>query len=78
MSSALPVLLRLTSEIASAAYNAAGQVTGRASSQAINLSVVGGGLTASMSVATKGSSQTVAISTEGSGLKSVNIELSRG
>jgi hypothetical protein len=58
-------------------FNAAGQVTGRVSATNINLSVIGGGLTASMSVATHGSNQSVGISTTGSGLKRVEINLSR-
>ncbi len=58
-------------------FNATGQVTGRVSASNINLSVIGGGLTASMSVATRGSSQSVGISTQGSGLKRVDIDLAR-
>ena len=58
-------------------FNATGQVSGRVSASNINLSVVGGGLTASMSVATRGSSQSVGISTVGSALKRVEIDLSR-
>jgi hypothetical protein len=58
-------------------FNATGQVTGRVSASNINLSVVGGGLTASMSVSNRGSSQSVGISTQGSGLKRVEIDLSR-
>ncbi|MFV0298540.1 MAG: hypothetical protein ACK5JT_20760 [Hyphomicrobiaceae bacterium] len=58
-------------------YNATGNVTGRARQGKINLSIVGGGFSGSMAVATNGSSQTVTIETQGVGLKSVDIKLSR-
>jgi hypothetical protein len=59
-------------------YNAAGSVAGKASANKVNLSITGGGLTASMAVSINGSSHSVSISTKGTGLKGVNISLSRG
>ena len=59
-------------------FNAAGNVTGQASVGKINLSIVGGGFSGSMSVGTTGSQQSVVIQTDGIGLQSVNISLSRG
>lgn len=59
-------------------FNAAGDVSGQASSNKISLSITGGGFSGSMSVGTTGSSQSVVIQTEGIGMKSVNITLSRG
>ena len=59
-------------------YNAAGSVAGKASANAVNLAITGGGLTAAMAVAITGSSHTVVISTQGSGLKGVNISVTRG
>ena len=59
-------------------YNAAGTVAGKASANKVNLAITGGGLTASMAVSISGSSHSVAISTQGTGLKSVNIQLSKG
>lgn len=59
-------------------FNAAGDVNGQASANKISLSIKGGGFSGSMSVGTTGSKQTVVIQTEGIGMKSVNINLSRG
>jgi hypothetical protein len=59
-------------------FNAAGDLSGQASGNRINLSITGGGFTGTMSVATTGSSQTVSITTDGIGLRGVNINLSRG
>lgn len=59
-------------------YNAAGNVAGKASANKVNLSITGGGLTASMAVSINGSSHQVSISTQGTGLKGVNISLTRG
>jgi hypothetical protein len=59
-------------------YNAAGSVAGKASANAVNLAITGGGLTAAMAVAITGTSHTVVISTQGSGLKGVNISVTRG
>lgn len=58
-------------------FNAAGNVTGKASGNRLSLSINGGGLTGSMSVTTSGTSQSVNISTEGVGFKGVSIDLSR-
>lgn len=58
-------------------YNAAGNVSGKATANKVDLAISGGGLTASMAVSISGSSHEVRITTEGSGLKSVNISLSR-
>lgn len=59
-------------------YNAAGTVTGKASSDKVDLAITGGGLTASMAVAIKGAAQSVSIKTQGSGLKGVRINMTRG
>ena len=59
-------------------YNAAGAVEGQASSNKINVSIAGGGLTGSMSVGINGASQTVQIKTEGIGMTGFDINLSRG
>lgn len=59
-------------------FNAAGDVTGQASGSRISLSVAGGGMTGTMSVSASGETQAVTITTQGTGLKSVNINLSRG
>ncbi len=59
-------------------FNAGGDVTGSASTGSIRMSIVGGGLTGSMSVTYGSSTQAVSISTEGSNLRGVTISLSRG
>lgn len=59
-------------------YNAGGQVTGKASASKVNLSISGGGLTASMAVAVSGATHSVLITTEGIALKGVKISLARG
>ena len=59
-------------------FNAAGDVTGLATGTRISLSVAGGGMTGTMSVSASGETQSVTITTQGTGLKSVNINLSRG
>lgn len=58
-------------------YNAGGRVSGKASASKVNLSIVGGGLTASMAVAVAGSTHSVSITTEGIALKGVKISLAR-
>jgi hypothetical protein len=58
-------------------FNAAGRVTGQASSNRLNLSIEGGGVTGSMTVALDGGRHSVSIQTTGTGLKAVNINLSR-
>jgi hypothetical protein len=58
-------------------FNAGGEVKGQASANKLSLSINGGGLTGSMSVAIAGSNQTVSITTEGVGFKGVNIALNR-
>lgn len=69
---------RLTGSWEERTFNAAGEVTGRASAGNIRMDIAGGGLTASMSVSYGGSKQAVSISTEGTNLKGVVINLSRG
>ncbi len=59
-------------------FNAAGSVTGQASTGRITLSVVGGGMVGSMNVSATAAGQSVVITTQGTGLKSVNINLARG
>ena len=59
-------------------YNASGAVEGQASSNKINVSINGGGLTGSMAVGVNGASQSVKIKTEGIGMTGVDISLSRG
>ncbi len=59
-------------------FNASGDVNGKASRGNINMSIVGGGLSGSMSVSYGSSTQAVSISTEGTNLKGVTISLSRG
>lgn len=58
-------------------FNAAGDVTGQATANKLNLAISGGGLSGTMAVATNGSNQTVSITTEGVAFKGVNIALSR-
>ena len=58
-------------------YNAAGTVTGKASSDKVDLAITGGGLTASMAVAIKGANHSVSIKTQGTGLKGVEINMTR-
>lgn len=58
-------------------FNAGGSVTGQASSSRINLTITGGGVSGSMTVALNGGTQSVSIQTNGIGLKAVNINLSR-
>jgi len=58
-------------------YNAAGQVSGKASASKVNLSIVGGGLKASMAVNLSGATHSVNISTQGIALEGVNITLAR-
>lgn len=69
---------RVTGSWEERTFNAAGEVTGQASAGRINVSITGGGFTGSMSVGTTGTSQSVVIQTEGIGMRSVNINLSRG
>ncbi len=58
-------------------FNAAGDVTGQATANKLNLSISGGGISGTLAVATTGSSQTVAITTEGVAFKGVTIALNR-
>ena len=58
-------------------FNAAGTVSGRASSSSMTLAISGSGLAATMSVSFSGSSQAVSINTSGSTLKGVSIRLRR-
>ncbi|MCB1513358.1 MAG: hypothetical protein H6876_11805 [Hyphomicrobiaceae bacterium] len=59
-------------------YNAAGQVTGQASSSKLTLKIQGGGLDGNMSVRLGGASQSVSISTTGSTFQGLDLSLSRG
>ena len=59
-------------------FNAAGNVTGRASSSRFSLNINGGGFNGSMSVSLGGTRQQVSISTEGVAFKGVSISLARG
>lgn len=59
-------------------FNASGEVEGQASTGKLSMSITGGGFSGSMSVGTTGTNQSVVIQTEGIGLRSVNINLSRG
>ncbi len=59
-------------------FNAAGDVSGQASANKINISIVGGGLTGTMAVGVNGTNQSVQIKTEGIGMTGVDINLSRG
>lgn len=58
-------------------FNASGNATGEANGNKISLAVVGGGVTAAMSVTTTGTSQLVAITTTGTAMKGVNVTLAR-
>ncbi|MFV0368829.1 MAG: hypothetical protein ACK5KM_10240 [Hyphomicrobiaceae bacterium] len=59
-------------------YNAAGAVTGKASSSRMSLSIQGGGLNGRMSVRLGDKSQSVTISTTGSTFRGLDLSLSRG
>lgn len=59
-------------------FNAAGQVTGKASADRMSLSIDGGGLNGRMSVRLGSSSQSVTISTSGSTFRGLDLSLSRG
>ena len=59
-------------------FNAAGQVTGKAAANNLNLAIDGGGLNGSMSVRLGQTSQLVSISTTGSAFSGLNLSLSRG
>jgi hypothetical protein len=58
-------------------YNASGEVKGRLVAHRISLSISGGGLSGSMSIAFGASRQSVAISTAGIELKGVKISFFR-
>ena len=58
-------------------FNASGNVTGHASDNRINLSIVGGGFNGSMAVTTTGRSQVISVSTQGIALRGVNVNLER-
>jgi hypothetical protein len=59
-------------------YNAAGNVSGQATSSRMTLTIHGGGLDGHMSVRLGGSSQSVSISTTGSTFRGLDLSLSRG
>lgn len=58
-------------------YNAAGQVSGKASSDRLSLTIDGGGLNGNMSVKLGGGSQSVNITTTGSTFRGLDLSLSR-
>lgn len=58
-------------------FNAEGDITGKASSGTLSMTIAGG-ISGAMSVSYGLSSQSVSISTEGTNLKGVSISLSRG
>ena len=59
-------------------YNVAGEVQGQASSNKINVSINGGGVSGSLAVGVNGGSQSVNIKTEGISMTGVDISLSKG
>jgi hypothetical protein len=59
-------------------FNASGSVTGKSTSNTIELTIVGGGFLGSMKVSTNGSSQSVVVDTSGNTLKGVSIQLTKG
>ena len=59
-------------------YNAAGNVSGKATANRMSLVISGGGLSGSMTVSINGANHSVSISTQGTALKGVNISFSRG
>lgn len=59
-------------------YNAAGEVSGQASSSKLTLKIQGGGLDGNMSVRLGGASHSVSISTTGSAFQGLDLSLSRG
>lgn len=58
-------------------FNAAGEVSGSASANALRLSIAGA-IQGSLSIAMKGRGQSVSISTSGTGFRTVSISLVRG
>jgi hypothetical protein len=69
---------RVTGSWEERTFNAAGNVTGRASNGNVSVAISGGGLSGSMSVSFGGTSQQVSITTSGTALKGVSISLQRG
>ena len=69
---------RVTGSWEERTFNAAGNVTGRASNGNVSVAISGGGLSGSMSVSFGGTSQQVSITTSGTALKGVSISLSKG
>jgi hypothetical protein len=69
---------RVTGNWEERTFNAAGNVTGRASNGNVSVAISGGGLSGSMSVSFGGSSQQVSITTSGTALKGVSISLQKG
>ena len=59
-------------------FNAVGNATGKASGGNLSLTIEGGGLAGSMTIATTGQSQSVSISTQGTKLQGVSIRLQKG
>jgi hypothetical protein len=69
---------RVTGNWEERTFNAAGNVTGRASNGNVSVAISGGGLSGSMSVSFGGTSQQVSITTSGTALKGVSISLQKG
>jgi hypothetical protein len=69
---------RVTGSWEERTFNAAGNVTGRASNGNVSVAISGGGLSGSMSVSFGGTSQQVSITTSGTALKGVSISLQKG
>lgn len=57
-------------------YNAAGNVSGKATASHMNLAI-SGGVSGSLSVTTSGSSQSIRISAQGTGFTGITLKLSR-
>jgi hypothetical protein len=58
-------------------FNAAGSVSGEATSTHIRLAIAGGGFSGSMSVTTTGASQSISVTTQGVALRGINISMRR-
>jgi hypothetical protein len=59
-------------------FNAAGDVSGRATPARMNLAISGSGLTGSLTITTSGGSQSIRISTQGAGFSGLTMRLSKG
>lgn len=59
-------------------YNASGSISGKASSNSINMHIEGGGLSGAMNVNVNGASQSVSITTNGASFTGVHLSFSKG